>query len=333
MKKQISILAFLLLAMSFLFSSFTLASEPDATYIEGEGYILVSPDSKIRTNFCHTFNQDSDFFDDDFWGYPGLTFSSPFPDFHNVDPIALVAHSSARKILDHFQFYFNRDSFDDQGAPLISILKCASRGSGNATWTGKYIAFGGGTEAAPMGAIAAIDVYAHEFTHAIISHTANFNSSSESSALNEGFSDVMGIFAKCKITPAHCNYLFGENLGLNGRPFRNLKDPASLGALDFYHPDLFKGNRAARAHDGGTILGLAFYLISEGGTHPRRPGLIVTGLGQDLAAEIFFKTFTTQLKADSKFYDVRKAMLKVASSYGLDSTEAVKAAWDLLGVD
>lgn len=332
MKKQISILLFSFLAVSFLFSPVVNASGLDTTYVEDVGYILLSSDSKIRTNFCHTFNPDADIFDDDFWGYPGITFSSPSPDFQDTDSVALVAHSFARKILNHFQNYFNRNSFDDKGAQLISILNCASRGKGNATWTGKYIAFGGGTEAAPMGAVAAIDVYAHEFTHAIISHTANFDSSAESGALNEGFSDVMGIFAKCKITLANCNYLFGENLGLEGRPLRSLKDPASLGGRDYYLPDLFKGNNGARSHDGAGIVGLAYYLLSEGGTHPRQPSIRVVGIGQEVAAQIFFKTFTIHLKPNSNFHDVRIAMIEVAKEYCSNAVDSVKAVWDLVGV-
>src|SRR5438309_5705591 len=127
MKNWISIsLSFVFMSLAFL--GLAKASKVDATYVEGQGYTLVSSDLKLRTNYCHTKDPNAGMFDDDFWGFPGLTFTSPSSDFLNVEPVAVLAHQTARQVLNHFQLYFNRNSFDGKGAQLISILNCSAQG-------------------------------------------------------------------------------------------------------------------------------------------------------------------------------------------------------------
>lgn len=305
---------------------------PEATFVEGKGYILISQDKKLQTNYCHKNNPNSTIFDDDFWGYPGMPYISQKIDFSDVDPISVVTQKNARAVINHFFKSFERDSFDGKGTTLISIVHCKEQGDGNAQWTGKYMAFGEKATTALIAPAEALDVFAHEFTHGIVQFTSRLSSEDEEGALNEGFADIMGIYAKCKITPENCSYLFGEKLSADGEAIRSLSDPTKYHAMDYYDSGAFSNHGSNQAHSGAGIVGLAFYLLSEGGQHPTRPNSIVSGIGQDKAAQIFFKAFTNRISSPAQFSDLRIATLIEAEQYGYDTKQTMNSVWNLLGV-
>lgn len=72
----------------------------------------------------------------------------------------------------------------------------------------------------------ALDVVAHELTHAVTERTAGLQYQNQSGALNESFSDVFGYF----LDPT--DYLLGEDIytpGVSGDALRSLSNPTQYG--------------------------------------------------------------------------------------------------------
>ena len=81
---------------------------------------------------------------------------------------------------------------------------------------------GDGVNLGPVGS--ALDVVAHEFTHAVTDYTANLVYENQSGALNEWMSDVFGYLIEGQAE----DWLMGEDCYTPGIPcdaFRSLQDP------------------------------------------------------------------------------------------------------------
>src|SRR4029450_11170698 len=106
---------------------------------------------------------------------------------------------------------------------------------------------------------AALDVVAHELTHAVTAQTARLNGFpfSEAGSLNEGFSDLFGVATAFFHEPAgtgplNANYLQGNALTVPaGAIGRSLSNPLSTGDPDHYTGRIIGGD----PHFNGTIPG------------------------------------------------------------------------------
>lgn len=159
---------------------------------------------------------------------------------------AVTAMANYEHIYDYYLDVLGRNSFDNKGSKIIINLGVnAKMFSGedlnNASWLpspfnqmvigdyeGKSFA-------------ASLDVLAHEFTHGVVSYTADFantpkeediNKAFESGALNEAYSDILG------------SLIEGENwtIAENNETLRNAINPESYGNPsvkngEYYYPD------------------------------------------------------------------------------------------------
>ena len=155
-----------------------------------------------------------------------------------------------------------------------------------------------------------LDTVAHEYAHALLE---TFPALSESSALTEGFADAMAVAAEAGLRPGAWNWRMGEHAGLN----RDISNPTSSGGI-MYRENFFEYNeRNDTQHQGGTVLGLAFFLLANGGSHPNNekwPGPSVAGIGLANASNIFYEAFTNRFTSTSQFSDVRRDCIAEASS-------------------
>ena len=115
--------------------------------------------------------------------YPGTPFwveGNPFPT-GLAEADNMIAASS--EVYDMFKRAFGRDSYDGNGARMISIF---NRGDGcpNASWNGTFISFCPGTTTD--------DVTAHEWGHAYTEYTDGLIYQWQPGALNESYSDIWG---------------------------------------------------------------------------------------------------------------------------------------------
>jgi hypothetical protein len=186
-----------------------------------------------------------------------------------------------------------------------------------------------------------MDVTAHELTHAVTENESNLIYDGESGGLNESLSDIFGNTCEWyrdnngnpagPTTPD--NYLVGEDIWLADEALRFMADPAADGiSLDFWTSSA--GN--VDVHYSSGISNLAFYLLAEGGTHPRgKSSTVVTGIGIRDAAAIFYRANTTYLQPSSNFGAARAATVSAATDlFGAASQQVaqVNNAWTAVGV-
>lgn len=262
------------------------------------------------------------------------------------------AHYYAGVVDRFYGEVFGRDSIDGEGGAMLSIAH-VDKEMCNAFWDGSAAFFGDGlSPTAPKPAATtckplsgALDLVAHEFTHGVVQHTSRLFFGPESTALGEGFSDVMGaaveFYAAANgLDPAAPpDWAFAEDVvgSASSTPgFRNLAEPRLLGDLDHYS----QLGTTTVPHARGTIAGHAFHLASVGGrnsgcvasasqpaTHTADCAVVVPAIGVSGATDAFFRGITA-LHETAGFCDARNATVAVAGS---DAT-AIGLAWEAVGV-
>ena len=268
-------------------------------------------------------------------GRPVLV-TSETPFFENASAAAIDAQSYSQKFVKFLQQRFNRRGYDDRGTPVMSTVNVRRRvGVPNRTacWSGSRAIYGIGDEGKVLPLSGALDIVAHEITHGITQTTSNLIYKNESGALNEAFSDIMGTYVEHQLDPKNADWKLGEDVYLDGSKVRYMNDPARDGlSRDHY------SNRYRRSHDNGGvhrnsgIANLAFYLLAQGGVHPRRTSHQVQGIGLERAMDIFYKAFTELLAKNSKFIDARNATVLMAREYDGQTVLSVMQAWAAVGV-
>ena len=197
----------------------------------------------------------------------------------------------------------------------------------------------------------ALDIVAHEVTHAVTSSTSNLMYANESGALNEAFSDMMGKSVEFYFHPAgtqvgQADYVIGKDISrgvlpgtLNGD--RSMANPALYGDPDHWRnyrrlPNTREGDYGG-IHSNSGIPNHAFYLAIEGGTN-RTSGMVVQGVGasnRERIEKVFYRAFTIYLTSTSNFSQARTATIQAARDlYGAGGVpeQAVTQAWSAVGV-
>jgi Zn-dependent metalloprotease len=222
------------------------------------------------------------------------------------------AHDFAGDFHDYYWNTYGRDSYDDQGATLVST---ANYGSGylNAYWNGVQTVYGDD--------FAVQDVVAHEWTHAVTERSAALEYRWQSGALNEGFSDIFGAMVD------RDDWLMGEDLPaavLGGRDaIRDLSDPPRLGQPGHTDDWVATCSDNEGVHTNSGIPNKAYYNIA-------------TAIGKDKGELIFYRALTVYLAASSSLEDGRAAALQSAEDlYGEASPEynGVLDGFNAVGLD
>ena len=266
-----------------------------------------------------------------------ITSVGPFFDY----PSGVDAQGHTQRFLKLLRERFKRLSYDNVGSPVINTVDY-SRVPGSpypsAFWNGsrKIIFYGIGEEGRASPLSGALDIVAHEITHAITEKTSDLIYRDESGALSEAFSDIMGAYAEHRLDPENADWKIGEDiwtLGVDGDAMRYMNNPTLDGKSRDHYEDRYKGlSDGGGVHWNSGIVNLAFYLLVEGGVHPRRPAQRVSGIGWERAMDIFYKAYTELLPSSAKFVDARDATVLVARDFEQQTVYSVTAAWAAVGV-
>ncbi len=238
------------------------------------------------------------------------------------------AHDSAGLTYDCLMQLFNRDSFDGAGQGLVSVANFG-QGFQNAFWDGTQMTYGDG-----MGVP---DIGTHEFVHAVTQFTGNMIYQNEPGALNEAWSDI--ISAVCQANAAGgasaATWMLGEDSALG--TLRYMSNPTQdTRSYDHYDSRYLGTDDEGGVHLNSGIANLAFYLLSQGGTHPTGKSTInVQPIGIAPAGQIFYRALETYMNTNTDFAAARAATEKAAGDlFGVGSDEAVSVseAWYSVGV-
>jgi Zn-dependent metalloprotease/PKD repeat protein len=256
------------------------------------------------------------------------------------DAVINTIHTNTSWAYDYFKNVHNRDSFNASGATITSTGRYGNKYV-NAFWNGTQLVYGDGdgVNAGPLGN--AFDVVTHELTHAVTTYTAGLVYQNESGALNEAMSDVFAAAAEAwRNGGVNANtWKVGEDCwtpGTAGDALRYMNNPTQDGSSKDYYPERYVGTQDnGGVHWNSGIANLAFYLLVQGGTHPRgKTSIQVPGIGMAKAERIFYRALATYMTSSTNYQGARSATAQAATDlYGASSAElnAVHKAWDAVG--
>ena len=214
---------------------------------------------------------------------------------------------------DTYHFYdvnHGRDSYDGNGADLVACVRYGDMN--DAAWYGSVMYLGHGW--------ATDETVGHEFTHGV----THLELSGEAGAINESFCDMWGEWInqtngdgndapeiKWKVgedtprgvyrdmnNPPECSTLYGGPM-----PDRR-NSPYWYGGLE--------DNRGIH-HNSGVGNKLC-YLLTDGDMFR---GYIVTGMGIEKTADLFYECQTHLLTSDADYYDLGNVLTQAAINIGL----------------
>ena len=253
----------------------------------------------------------------------------------------LWTDAAAVSAMDHmhrtYDFYYHlsnysRNSFDNHGSTMRAVLHITEGGRrmDNAYWNGAFVVLGDGdTIFKPL--VGALDVIAHEFTHAIVQYSANLEYQGQSGALNETFADIGGVSVDDR------NFTLGEDIIKSSAYFptgalRDMGNPHNGGsgpqsscwqpATMSEYQDLPLSDANGGVHVNSGISNFAAYKI-------------MNSLGRDQGGQVLFRTLLHYLTSQANFTDFRLAGEQSAADiFGSGSAElaAVKQAFDEVGI-
>ncbi|MGO5076068.1 M4 family metallopeptidase [Clostridium sporogenes] len=248
--------------------------------------------------------------------------------FTNDDQVTAVdAYVNLSKTYDYYKNKLNRNSIDDKGMNVEGFVH-AGKNYNNAFWRddlgSMFFGDGDGKVFSPLSK--SLDVVGHELSHGVTSKESNLIYQNESGALNESFSDIMGVAIDGK------NFEIGEECytpNIPGDTMRDMKDP-SRGD----QPAHMKGYVNTSQDNGGVhtnsgIINHAAYLIAD--------GIEKTGAknSKDIMGKIFYNANCFKWDQTTNFAKCRNDVVQVAKElYGENSNyvKIVENAFDQVGI-
>jgi bacillolysin/neutral peptidase B len=252
---------------------------------------------------------------------PAQAIDHPSNDFGNARPEAVSAHYNAKVVYDFYNDVLKRDSVDDKGMQIVSVVNVYSSVNnplakpqwGNAVWWQGKMWYGqeNGVSLAKH-----LDVIAHELTHGVTETSSKLIYRRLSGALNESFSDVFGIaianwWPGAPNAVATWNWEIGPGLGANGGPIRDIADPARAGQPD--HMDQYRVLPIGADHGGVHI----YSGIHNKAVHLLMTATTATGEAAFPVGELMLLLYLTltRLTPTSVFVDSRRTLENVVGVY------------------
>ena len=189
------------------------------------------------------------------------------------------------------------------------------------------------------------EVILHELAHGIVFYGSGLVYKAESGALNEAFSDAVGV--------AYAAWANGRTAAPSQRdwqlwigttqllrdfafPRRVSQIPAVIGQMPDHYSERYIGSADyGGVHYNSSIINHAFYLMVEGGQHRRLGSVEVPKIGMDKALQLWHFAVTRILTPVSDFRDARYAFADAAEilfgEYEMERT-TVHKAFDAVGV-
>jgi len=249
------------------------------------------------------------------------------------------AYDGAGATRDFYKDIFDRNSIDDKGMCIVSSVHY-DQNYDNAFWDGKQMVYGDGDGDLFNSFTHCIDVIGHELTHGVTQYEADLVYNNQPGALNESFSDVMGILVKQRVlgqTADKADWLIGEGLftpKVKGVALRSMKEPGTAYNDPVLGKDSQPGNMknyvkttsdSGGVHINSGIPNHAFYLAA----------VAIGGNAWEKAGKIWYITLRDRLRPRSQFKDAAKATVQVAGDLfkaGSPEQKAVKKAWADVGI-
>lgn len=268
------------------------------------------------------------------------------------DPAGVDAHFFGNFVFDFYKNNFSNVSwFPASGFKLSGGIVSTVHydvAYDNAFWDGQQMVYGDGDVIFyPLSG--ALDVVAHEITHGVTEAINNLTYCKESGALNESWSDVMGMFASIDYGDDLPYWSGEEIMKIAQTPgyeayyaLRRLDDPpfrTDTYALNDYNPANPLNSWGQPEHTSEQYNAACLPWTDNGGVHinsgiPNKAAyLITTNIGPAKAKQIYYNAMF-YLTASSKFVDARNAVEQATIDlYGVGTElTAVQNAFTTVGI-
>lgn len=253
---------------------------------------------------------------------------------------AITTMKNYEDIYDYYKNNLGRNSYDNKGSKIvvhIGVGTTSNEELENAFWLSKFNQMFIGRTKDKVSLSKAKDILGHEFTHGVISKTANFskvpknkNEANETAALNEGISDILGSLIEGK------NWTIGEDVDWLIRDIKepsNTNNPSEKGGENYYPDSYLKDGRTLEEflkdnnlktydnggeHKNATVVGHAAYLMEEKGAVK----------SEEQLAKLWYNSLFL-MSSYSNFEDCALAVIKTAKNMGLSpsSIEIIQEAF------
>lgn len=266
------------------------------------------------------------------------------------DPAGVDAHFYGNYVFDFYKNNFSNFSWSSGSgfAAVKGLLSTVHYGTDfeNAFWNGTQMVYGdGGSTFLPFSG--SLDVVAHEITHGITEAINNLIYSQEPGALNESWSDVMGMFTSIDYGDDR-PYWMAENILKNNQgPYyamRRLDDPpfrTDSYPENNYNPQDPLNSWGQPEHTSEQYHAGSWPWTDNGGVHensgiPNKAAYLITthaSVGVQKAKQIYYYAMF-YLSANSQFVDARDAVEQATIDlYGIgQELTVVRAAFDAVGI-
>ncbi|NFB58058.1 M4 family peptidase [Clostridium botulinum] len=236
------------------------------------------------------------------------------------------AYVNTNKTYDYYKNKLNRNSIDNKGMNINGFIH-VGRNYGNAFWYGPYdgMFFGDGDGVYFSSLAKSLDVVGHELSHGVTNKESNLKYENESGALNESFSDIMGVAVEGK------NFVLGEDCWVAGGVMRDMENPSKGGQpahmKDYKYKTMDDDNGGVHTNSG--IINHAAYLVAD--------GIEKTGAknSKDIMGKIFYTANCYKWDEITNFAKCRNDVVQVTKElYGENSNyvKIVEKAFDQVGI-
>lgn len=229
---------------------------------------------------------------------------------------------------------------------------CTVNNPSNASFTNGFMRIGNNCNANSIDDFNSLDIIAHEFTHGVTESSSNLVYSKQSGALNESFSDILGISCYASLFGLNGNtWLVGFDRKnpantVQSLYIRNMSNPNDRGHPDTYLSEpLWVSDTTVidssadnwGVHINSGVQNFMYYLLVTGGSGTNDNGTpySVRAIGIVVARDIAYRVLTAYLTSSSTFVDARNAWVQAAVDlYGECSFNAIQTgkAWDAVGL-
>ena len=283
----------------------------------------------------------------------------------NLPWSAVDIHWGMGHTYDFYREVFDRDSYDGQGSPIYNLFYLPmdsndkiylanidmNNAAANTTFAKPFMIYGMGNRAIgkwSMNPVVELSVMSHEFTHIVTDSSAGLVYQGESGALNESFSDLMGICVKKYVQGNDAAWTIGEGVMVYCSNLRSMSFPKMCMDGAAACPDTYQGEfwvdpesktdpDHGGVHTNSGVQNKWFYLLTDGdsGTNDKGYSYDITGIGIEKSRQIAYRTLTEYATQESQYADIRLASLQAATDlFGADAVEVttVDEAWKAVGV-
>lgn len=254
------------------------------------------------------------------------------------DKAAVSAHSYAEVVYDFYKNLFNRNSLDNHGMSINSVVHYGNSYN-NAFWNGYKMVYGDGDGSYFKSLSGDLDVVAHEMTHGVTSNTADLAYENQPGALNESMSDVLGVLVQTydKYNVANggqwtfnsADWVVGDEIytpGIAGDALRSLANPTLYNQPA--HMNNYQNLPNTESGDWGGV-------HTNSGIPNKAAYLLAQNIGCEKTARIYYRALTVYFNSTTNFSQARLGLIQSAKDlYGTNSTEAqaVSNAFSSVGI-